>query len=625
MRKSLTRLFTTIAVLAAIGQLHGAQYFVDGKAAAANDSGPGTKAKPFKTISAGVAKLKSGDTLTISAGVYREGVKVKARGTANAPITIQSAPDEHVIITGADLLKGWKKFPNKKNRPIWVLKPFAEWNKFRYDPHKGHGRDYGPQLMVDSRMINEAPTLKNLTVASFFYDRAEKAIYLWTPPARTRALVTAKGAQFWDTPVNLASEDPNDHQIEASVRHYCFSAAGTSHLTVRGLHVRYTVGRAQQGAFEVNGDNLLVENCVVEFSHGRGLSCTGKNITIRNCLIRYNGASGAGGCLKDSLWENNSLIGNTTLGHSHGWEAGGVKFVRSNRLTIRGCRFIDNDGPGLWFDWNNSEITIERNFCSGNRGSGIMMEFSPAFAAPGPDAKAVVETDEDIKKGRVRDLREPAPSIIRNNIVVNQRHDGTWGHGILLQLASKTHVLNNTVFGTAAYGIFLRYHPYGHTPHRIVDNVIMNNIVADNGGCQIYITPDPKDKPGSVARNVSDYNLFFDSANWAKSKARGKLPWSFETETWSRWGKTQFAGTFSREEWTKIYGYDEHSLQRDPRFVSAGALDFRLLPDSPAIGAGKPTKFVTDDFYGRKRPTNRPPTIGAIEFYPHLPPSVSRN
>ncbi len=118
MRKSLVHLFGAIVCMATVGHLYGAQYFVDTKAATANDSGPGAKEQPFKTISAGAEKLRSGDTLTIKAGVYREQVTVKASGTADAPITIQAAPNEHVVITGADLLKGWKQFPNKENRPI---------------------------------------------------------------------------------------------------------------------------------------------------------------------------------------------------------------------------------------------------------------------------------------------------------------------------------------------------------------------------------------------------------------------------------------------------------------------------------------------------------------------------
>ena len=66
-------------------------------------------------------------------------------------------------------------------------------------------------------------------------------------------------------------------------------------------------------------------------------------------------------------------------------------------------------------------------------------------------------------------------------------------------------------------------------------------------------------------------------------------------------------------------GYDEHSLQGDPLFVSPATLDFRLRHDSPAIGAGEAVTHVTDDYLGRKRPAGRAPSIGALEFFPDKP------
>ncbi len=42
---------------------------------------------------------------------------VLVNGTTLSRQAIEAAPNEHVVITGADLLTGWKQFPNKKNRP----------------------------------------------------------------------------------------------------------------------------------------------------------------------------------------------------------------------------------------------------------------------------------------------------------------------------------------------------------------------------------------------------------------------------------------------------------------------------------------------------------------------------
>lgn len=63
-----------------------APYVVD--QAKGDDAAVGSQAAPWRTTSRGVRDLKPGDTLTVSAGVYRETVTVTCRGTAEAPITI---------------------------------------------------------------------------------------------------------------------------------------------------------------------------------------------------------------------------------------------------------------------------------------------------------------------------------------------------------------------------------------------------------------------------------------------------------------------------------------------------------------------------------------------------------
>jgi hypothetical protein len=50
----------------------------------------------------------------------------------------------------------------------------------------------------------------------------------------------------------------------------------------------------------------------------------------------------------------------------------------------------------------------------------------------------------------------------------------------------------------------------------------------------------------------------------------------------------------------------------DPKFEDKDKLDFRLKPDSPAIGKGKPNIGVLLDILGNNR--KNPPDIGAYEF-----------
>jgi hypothetical protein len=113
-------------------------------------------------------------------------------------------------------------------------------------------------------------------------------------------------------------------------------------------------------------------------------------------------------------------------------------------------------------------------------------------------------------------------------------------------------------------------------------------------------------------------NLFWSTFTWTRPENRSQTqaPSLRDRATFARWGKTQGSGTYSVEEWSKIRGFDEHSLQWDPRFVSPQTFDYRLTADSPAIGAGEATASVSDDYLGRQRPAGRAPSIGALEYFP---------
>ena len=67
---------------------------VDQSATTASDSNPGTKDRPFKTISAGVAKAGPGDTVLVNPGVYRETVTLKTSGQEGKPIAIVAGAEK---------------------------------------------------------------------------------------------------------------------------------------------------------------------------------------------------------------------------------------------------------------------------------------------------------------------------------------------------------------------------------------------------------------------------------------------------------------------------------------------------------------------------------------------------
>src|SRR4051812_12132002 len=84
-------------------------YYVDNGDARADDSGPGTKARPFRAINKAAQLLRPGERVVIASGTYRECVRPARGGTSPSQmISYEAAPGARVVITGSEVLKdGW--------------------------------------------------------------------------------------------------------------------------------------------------------------------------------------------------------------------------------------------------------------------------------------------------------------------------------------------------------------------------------------------------------------------------------------------------------------------------------------------------------------------------------------
>jgi hypothetical protein len=68
-------------------------YYVDGQAKNADDRGPGTKERPFRTINHAAQVLEPGERVMIAEGVYREEIRPARGGTgADAMISTKRLP-----------------------------------------------------------------------------------------------------------------------------------------------------------------------------------------------------------------------------------------------------------------------------------------------------------------------------------------------------------------------------------------------------------------------------------------------------------------------------------------------------------------------------------------------------
>ena len=117
------------AVLIATAGLSAREYHV---AKTGSDNNDGSAAAPFLTISKAAMILKTGDTVTVHQGVYREWVQPRNSGAdVYHRITYRAAEGEEVWIEGSEEVKGWVR---QGRTDVWkVVLPnsfFGDFNPF---------------------------------------------------------------------------------------------------------------------------------------------------------------------------------------------------------------------------------------------------------------------------------------------------------------------------------------------------------------------------------------------------------------------------------------------------------------------------------------------------------------
>ena len=559
------------------------EFIVNQRDPAASDKNPGSRPKPLKTISAAVSKVHAGDKVTIHAGEYRETVIITASGTNEAPIVIEAASGETVVIKGSDVISGWTldhdaiwkarlpKLPPRStdanDASFWIANEI----------HRVFIRD---GILLDAIHLRRVSAKDRLQPGNFFHDIADSTLYVWLPD----------------------SGDPNRAKVEAAVRGAWMNVVG-SHVIVRALQMRHasTLAIANWPACNVYGEGSRLENCVITWGDFVGVSLSGNRNSLVHCVVACHGNSGIGGTGEGHLIEGCRVIYNNIDRYDPSWHCGGAKLIpKFNKGRIVGNEFAYNVGPGLWLDASCDDNRIERNFCHDNEGAGIAVEISAgnlvlnnictanrnSLAADYliPDPEAEKRGQHNLFLGRKLNDRTQSTLI----------YQGGGGLGIFISSAPGSRVYNNTCYLNEGGGITvegpLREAVGG--PMSTHDCRVLNNISVYNKGPQLILRKNGTDP--DTAGNLSDHNLLL-----AVGAVVAKNGWAGAT-------------AFSVAEWQRVSNQDTHSREGDPRFAMPTMGDFRLLEGSPALGAGQVTPGVKDDFFGRARPTGHV-SIGAAE------------
>jgi len=547
-----------------------ATYQVVQQSPQATDDGPGSPDRPWKTITKAAEQVKPGDVVIIHGGVYRERVAVKSSGTVQSPIRFEAAAGEHIVVTGADRLTGWRKADEQ--RPIYAVAwphRFVTWNPNMTHPDDEYHRIIGrcEQVIVDNYLMRQVLSADQLAPGTFFADVTSKTLFAW----------------------DIGSRDLNKVHVEACGRQEIFRVEG-SYVQLRGFRFRYAANMAQHGAVVLAGHHNVMEDCVIESMNSLGATFSGEDAVVRRCVFRSNGQMGFGANRAHGLLFSECLVEhNNPKGYDRGWEAGGNKLVLCRDAVLERSRFVRNRGNGIWFDIGNTNCTVRQCLIADNEDAGIFYEISFRLQA-------------------------------HDNVIIGNGFAptaGAWGAqaGISLSSSPGCIVERNAILGNREGFNFreqTRTTPMiedrAGQPVWNHDELIRHNLIVRNRDAQVWGWFDVEDDrhwPASGARTNQTSatttskpkdNAAADGAKINKGQPQGlsleKLRLRFEGnkyfaasgQGWFRWGVTwsRHRSYPSLGEFRAELGIDAESEVFDPAFADLLQLDLRLSAEQMA-------------------------------------------
>jgi alpha-L-arabinofuranosidase len=406
------KLIGLTAIVAVATAAFASEYHV---AVTGDDGNPGTKARPFRTISAAASVAQPGDTVTVHEGTYRERVSPPRGGLSDSKrITYQAAPGERVIITGSEPVKGWEKVSADTWKVVIPNTFFGGFNPYadliHGDWFDGRGRQHHTGCVyLDGEWLTEAAGPLNEALAP-----------AGQTPLWFAQVDSAGGGEPGNTTIwaQFPGVNPNEANVEINVRQTVFTPekTGVNYITVRGFILRNAATNwapptaGQIGLVSaywckgwiIEANDIGYSKCSgvalgkysdewdnrAESAEGyvgtltRALSNGWNKATVGGHLVRNNhihhceqtGVVGSLGCSFSTV-TGNDIHDIHVRDLFSGAEMAGIKFHGAIDVVIRD-NHVYRCGPigGIWLDWMGQGAQVAGNLLHDNHGADIFCE-----------------------------------------------------------------------------------------------------------------------------------------------------------------------------------------------------------------------------------------------------------
>ena len=535
-------------------------YYVN---AQASRDGNGSKEMPFRHIDDAARIAVAGDEIIVAPGIYREYVNPRNAGTEENRIVYRSEKPLGAVITGAEVLTGWKKY----RKDVWTARVdngvFGAYNPYTtfvcgdwyFAPKVRHTGS----VYLNDRMMYETVTLEECI-------KGEADPCAWNQEDSTYKWYTEQDGNETVLYANFKGKNPNKEKVEIAVRRNCFmpDKNGVGYITVSGFDINKAATTWAPPAAYQDGmigphwsRGWIIEDCEISNSKCCGISL-GKYLDEENDMYFYTkhvksptqmerDAVCRGqyhGWLKENIGshiirrcdihhcEQTGIVGRmggvfSTIEDCHihhicnsqqlgGAETAGIKLHAAIDVTIR-RNHIHNCIMGIWCDWQAQGARITQNLLHDNqKPEGIKHAMGAMF-----------NTDVFIEVGH-------GPTLIDNNVMLSRVNVTIPSEGIAvvhnLMLGSFS-LINSGVDSVINGQREPRYTPY-HIRHRTEvagfmtilhgDDRIYNNIMI-----QHYPITDPDREPTAndyEAVGTAPFDIFPTYDEWISHFQIGQDP-----------------------------------------------------------------------------------------------------
>jgi len=541
-------------------------YYVDGSSRQGDDDGPGTRERPFRTISKAAAILQPGERVVIAAGIYREFVQPARGGTApDKMISYEAAPGAEVIVKASEVLRDWQP---GSDRGVWrhelpgALFPDA-YNPFAMVTVPGDWSwlntsnvDMGPYFRRRGLIFMDGKPLEPMEQ---YRELGNVPLQPAAPPGNglpgrrrggpiMQEIGGSPEARFWVEPQGNVLHirvpgDPGASVVEVTTREQAFAPKqnGLGYIRVKGLtfqHAGNAFPPPQRGLVSTRGGHhWIIEGNTIEWAGGVGLDIgvphwsardaqAGDSQIVRGNTIRYIGVEGLGGMgTRNSLIEDNLIEWIGWEDAERAWEAAGAKFHFARNLLFRRnvVRHIRH-ANALWLDSANVNSRITNNV------------FADVLTVSAAIHMEMNREPNQIDGNIIWDVRNAEPGT------PGQR--GAAGSGIFLHASERQVVTRNLIGRCDNVGVFPILRPERNGAgngqgYRITDNLLAR---CDKGGI-----------------------VFLDEDNQAEGNVYAAMPEKFG-------GLVQGDAT----QWLDLAGWRSHGWDKKGGLTQ---LDVRFDPD----------------------------------------------